>query len=45
MSGVTDVRWAEVQHPVASLGPDELRDRARHAVDQFEVIVLSAPRH
>jgi hypothetical protein len=40
MSGVDDLRWAEVPHPLGSLLPDELRDRARRAVDQFEAIVL-----
>ncbi|MCB0995701.1 MAG: hypothetical protein KDB21_11455 [Acidimicrobiales bacterium] len=39
MSGVPDVRWAEVAHPLGSLVADELRQRARSAVDQFEAIV------
>lgn len=39
-SGVPDVRWAEVPHPLGSLLTDELRKRAREAVDQFEAIVL-----
>jgi hypothetical protein len=41
MSGIDDVRWAEVPHPLGSLGEAELRDRARQAVDQFERIVLA----
>lgn len=40
MSGVPDVRWAEVPHPLGSLVEAELADRARMAVDQFEQIVL-----
>jgi hypothetical protein len=40
MAGVSDVRWAEVPHPVGSLGDAELRQRARLAVDQFEAIVV-----
>jgi hypothetical protein len=43
MCGVEEVRWAEVPHPVASLLPDELRQRARLAVEQFEVIVVDGP--
>ncbi len=41
MCGAEDIRWAEVPHPLGSLGPDELKDRARKAVDQFEEIVLA----
>jgi hypothetical protein len=40
MSGIDDVRWAEVPHPLGSLEADGLRARARQAVDQFEAIVL-----
>ncbi|CAB4754038.1 unannotated protein [freshwater metagenome] len=40
MTGVPDVRWAEVPHPLGSLVAPELRDRARLAIDQFESIVL-----
>jgi len=40
MSGVLDARWAEVRHPVGSLGAADLRERARAAVDQFESIVV-----
>jgi hypothetical protein len=39
-SGTQDVRWAEVPHPIGSLSTEELRERARKAVDQFEAIVL-----
>lgn len=42
-TGVDDVRWAEVPHPLGSLGADELAQRARAAVDQFERIVVRAP--
>ena len=40
MTGVPDVRWAEVPHPLGSLVAPELRDRARLASDQFESIGL-----
>jgi hypothetical protein len=43
MTGVESVRWAEVAHPLGSLGADELRERARSAIDQFESIVLANP--
>jgi hypothetical protein len=39
-TGPDDVRWAEVPHPIGSLTTEELRERARQAVDQFESIVL-----
>jgi len=41
--GARDVRWAEVPHPLGSLGDDDLAARARLAVDQFEAIVLTPP--
>ena len=41
MTGVADVRWAEVPHPLGSLVATELHDRARLAIDQFESIVLA----
>ena len=41
MCGVDEIRWAEVPHPLGSLGPAELRERARLAVDQFEAIVIA----
>jgi hypothetical protein len=40
---IDDLCWAEVGHPIGSLGLDELRDRARSAADQFERIVLAQP--
>jgi hypothetical protein len=40
MCGIDDIRWGEVPHPLGSLRYDELRERARQAVDQFEAIVL-----
>lgn len=43
MSGIDDVRWAEVPHPLGSLLADELAQRAALAIDQFASIVL-APR-
>jgi hypothetical protein len=39
-AGGEEVRWAEVPHPIGSLRTEELRERARKAVDQFEAIVL-----
>jgi hypothetical protein len=41
MCGVDAIRWAEVPHPLGSLGDAGLRERARLAVDQFEAIVLA----
>jgi hypothetical protein len=38
--GIADICWAEVPHPLGSLNTEELRDRARLAVDQFEMIVV-----
>jgi hypothetical protein len=43
IAGAPGARWAEVPHPIGSLTTEELRERARKAVDQFEAIVL-APR-
>jgi hypothetical protein len=40
MCGVDQIRWAEVPHPLGSLGDADLRERARLAVDQFEAIVV-----
>jgi hypothetical protein len=37
--GINDLRWAEVPHPIGSLRTEELRERAKQAVDQFETIV------
>jgi hypothetical protein len=41
MCGIDDVQWAEVPHPLGSLRADELQERARKAVDQFETIVVT----
>jgi hypothetical protein len=40
MSGISDIRWAEVPHPLGSLSAPELFERAELAVTQFESIVL-----
>ena len=40
MSGIDEVQWAEVPHPLGSLLADDLRKRAELAVSQFESIVL-----
>lgn len=42
LSGMPEARWAEVAHPLGSLVADELAERARQAVDQFEAIVTQA---
>lgn len=41
LSGIPDVRWAEVSHPLQSLDPAELRQRAELAVAQFVEIVVA----
>jgi len=41
LSGVPDVRWAEVPHPVQSLDRAQLRARAQEAVAQFVEIVVA----
>ena len=42
LSGVDDVRWAEVPHPLQSLERTELRERAESATEQFLAIVLAS---
>ena len=42
MSGIDNLRWAEVPHPLGSLVHNELAQRARQAVDQFVDIVLQS---
>jgi hypothetical protein len=39
IGGIPDMKWAIVQHPLGSTTDDELRERARSAVDQFVSIV------
>ncbi len=39
IGGIPDMEWAIVQHPLGSTTDDELRERARSAVDQFVGIV------
>jgi hypothetical protein len=41
IAGVEEMRWAEVSHPIGSLGADELRERAAKAVVQFVDIVVA----
>ena len=43
ISGIPDIQWAIVPHPLGSLPPDVLMERARSAVEQFERIVLEDP--
>ena len=41
LRGMPAIRWAVVDHPVASLGEDDLRRRAISAASQFSDFVLS----
>ncbi len=41
ISGIPDIRWAVVPHPLGSAPPDILKERAVSAVDQFEEIILA----
>ncbi len=43
LCGVEQLEWAEVPHPLGSLGTAELRERGRLAAEQFEAIVLGRP--
>lgn len=43
LGGMPDMRWCVVEHPLGSLGEDELRKRARIAARQFREIILSGP--
>lgn len=43
LRGMPAIRWAIVDHPIASLQEDELRKRARDAVRQLPELLLSAP--
>jgi hypothetical protein len=40
LSGMPDAQYAVIEHPLASLGEDELRERALAAVQQFRELVL-----
>ncbi len=44
LSGMEEMRWAVVEHPIGSVGDDELLDRARRAAEQFHEIVLGGHR-
>lgn len=39
MGGMPDLEFAVVSHPIGSLNEEQLRERARSAVDQFVPIV------
>jgi hypothetical protein len=41
MSGMPELKWAVVNHPIGSVSDDELTSRAHAAVDQVRAIVLS----
>ena len=43
ISGLPDVKWAVVPHPLGSAPDDVLQERARSAVEQFERIILEDP--
>jgi hypothetical protein len=43
IGGMDGIRWATVPHPLGSLPPDELRERAVRALEQFEKIVVGDP--
>ncbi len=40
ISGIPDIQWAIVPHPLGSAPDDILMERARSAVEQFERIIL-----
>jgi hypothetical protein len=41
LRGMPSIKWAIVDHPVASLVPDDLRQRAEEAVRQFPELMLA----
>ncbi len=41
LGGIPDIRWAVVPHPIGSLNGEELRERARSAVEQFVDIITN----
>jgi len=41
MGGMPDLEFAVVPHPIGSLNEEQLRERARSAVDQFVPIVTT----
>ena len=41
IGGIPDIQWATVPHPLGSLTREELRERAKQALDQFERIVVA----
>jgi hypothetical protein len=43
LGGMPDMKWSIIEHPLGSLGEDELRERARVAARQFREIILSGP--
>ncbi len=44
MNGMPSITWAVVEHPLASLGEDELLVRAAEAAEQFPALVLESPQ-
>ena len=43
IGGIPEIPWATVPHPLGSLPPAELRERAKLAIAQFEKIVVEDP--
>ena len=41
LRGMPAIRWAIVDHPIASLKEDALRERARNAVAQLPELLLA----
>ena len=41
LGGIPEARWVEVAHPLGSLPPAELLERAKLAVEQFTEIVVA----
>ncbi len=43
IGGIDDAQWAEVPHPLGSLTPEQLAQRARLAAEQFVDLVVADP--
>jgi hypothetical protein len=41
VSGMAAIKWGVVEHPIGSVGEDELRERAKVAAAQFREIILA----
>ena len=38
---IPSIRWATVPHPMGSATPDQLREKAKSAIDQFLAIAVA----